>query len=340
MANADPKSDSFRNAVLNMERRAERQIYDDKLVKCFVPNRILDDLNTGSNQLLFGRRGVGKTHTLKAFLSQRVEQGSLCHYLDCTSFGSGIGADGSAKNVAIRFFAKFISTLSDGLLEDIVLTERPELDLQDTLLVALAEMSNLGAPKSVGETFDYAGIVRFTNIFLERLRVDRLTILLDEWAQIPPPSQPYFGEFLKRAFFSNPRVTVKIGVVDHTYRLSERVGEQLIGLERSGDIFGDVMMDRYFVWDQHETFVEQFFAEILYNHLGLELNFDLDLPAQAKARSVQDNFFTQHRVLSELCRAAEGNARDFLVLFGKAHARFRQQSAHLKIGLNKPSTAA
>ena len=68
MVSFDLRSDEFRKAVLNTERRAERQIYDDKLVKCFVPNRILEELDTNQNQLIFGRRGVGKTHTLKAFL--------------------------------------------------------------------------------------------------------------------------------------------------------------------------------------------------------------------------------------------------------------------------------
>ncbi len=68
----DLQSQHFRLAVLDIQRRAERQILDEKLVRCFVPNRVLDDLNSTSNQLLFGRRGVGKTHTLKVFASERV----------------------------------------------------------------------------------------------------------------------------------------------------------------------------------------------------------------------------------------------------------------------------
>src|SRR4051812_13166876 len=66
----DVRSHSFRRAVVNIERRAERQALDEKLVRTFVPNRVLDELETTANQLLFGRRGVGKTHTLKALLGK------------------------------------------------------------------------------------------------------------------------------------------------------------------------------------------------------------------------------------------------------------------------------
>ena len=99
-------------------------------------------------------------------------------------------------------------------------------------------------------------------------------------------------------------------------------------------------MDRYFVWDQDEKFVEQFFAEVLYNHLAIELNLDLDLDPQAKADYLLNLLFTRRQVLSELCRASEGNARDFLVLSGKAFTRFRQQTGHQKIGLEEIKTAS
>lgn len=340
MEQFDARNDEFRKAVLSIERRAERQIYDERLVRCFVPNRVLDELDANSNQLIFGRRGVGKTHTLKALLSQLVQRGSLCHYIDCTSFGSGLGADGSPKNVGVRFFSKFVKVLSDELLEDAIRTEEPRPGLHDSLLPPLVQMSELGSPRSEGETFDYSGIIRFTNEFLDRLNAERLTVLLDEWAQIPRRAQPFFAEFLKRAFFANPRVTLKIGVVDYAYRLSDRVGEQLIGLERSADIFSDVRMDRFFVWDQDQDFVERFFTGVLYNHLALELDFDVDISPEMKSTVVLNDLFTQRPVLSQLCRASEGNSRDFLVLFGKAHAKFRQQTAHQKIGVEDVHAAA
>ncbi len=340
MVEFDLRSEAFRRAVLNTERRAERQLYDERLVRCFVPNRVLEELDNNQNQLLFGRRGVGKTHTLKAFLGKKASGGTLCHYLDCTAFGSGLGVDGSRRNVGVRFFSKLLSNLADSLLDDATLTEKPDKTLHDDLQSILLQFSDLIGPKSIGETFDYSAIAGAISRFLDRLRTDRLILLIDEWAQIPPPAQPYFAEFLKRAFFANARVTVKVGVVDYAYRLSERIGGQLIGLERSADIFTDIRMDRFFVWDQDEEFVERFFAEVLFNHLVLELDTAQECQPDEKANIVSNQLFTQRRVLSELCRACEGNARDFLVLFGKAHARYRQQTAHQKVGLEDVHSAA
>ncbi len=128
--------------------------------------------------------------------------------------------------------------------------------------------------------------------------------------------------------------------MDYAYKLNERLGEQVIGLERSADIFTDVRMDRFFVWDQDEAFVEQFFGEVLFNHLAIEYGFDLDVPEKEKTEILQNQMFTQRRMLAELCRASEGNARDFLILFGKAHARYRQQTARQKIGLEDVHAAA
>ena len=50
-----------------MERRAER-VYDfRKLNDIFVENGVLMTLSINSNQLLLGRRGVGKTHLVRFF---------------------------------------------------------------------------------------------------------------------------------------------------------------------------------------------------------------------------------------------------------------------------------
>lgn len=254
------QSPKFKTAVRNIQRRAERQILEEKLVKCFVPNRILEELNTTSNQLLFGRRGVGKTHTLKVFASEHLVTGELTIYVDCTSFGSGLGNEGSFKNVGIRFFRKLLTFITDSLLEHATRRE-PPLDntIDNQILSVLANIDEVSRAKSEDTTFDYMAIQRFVNEFLDLIGATRITVLLDEWAQIPKNAQPFFAEFLKRAFFPNPRVSMKIGVVDYTYRLDGEYKGSRIGLERSADIFSDIQMDRYFVWDQDTEFVERFF---------------------------------------------------------------------------------
>lgn len=180
------------------------------------------------------------------------------------------------------------------------------------------QLSNLASPSSTGETFNYLEITRSTTRFLDKLKANNLTILIDEWAQIPENAQPYFAEFIKRAFFSNKRISFKIGVVDFAYKLSVRSDEHTIGLEKSADIFADIKMDRFFVWDKHSDFVEKFFAEVLYNHLAIELNYNLDATRDEKVSCISEDLFTQKHALSELCRSSEGNARDYLAIFGRA----------------------
>jgi hypothetical protein len=283
---------------------------------------------------------VGKTHTLKVFASEHVLGGELTVYLDCTSFGSGLGNEGSDKNIGIRFFRTLLRSLADSLLEHALRREAPVDGTDNRILVALANIEKAAEAKGDGATFDYLGIQRFVNEFLDLISATRVTILLDEWAQVPRRAQPFFAEFIKRTFFANPRVAMKIGVVDFTYRLDGEYKGSQIGLERSADIFSDIQMDRYFVWDEDRTFVEHFFAEVIYNHLAVELDLGLDLSTEEKHLFVLNKLFTQERAFVEMCRAAEGNARDMLVLFAKAHGRFCQQQSHQRIGLDEVHNAS
>src|SRR5438105_1433711 len=129
----------------------------------------------------------------------------------------------------------------------------------DRLVDILGEISERSIANNQGETFNYSEIVRLFKLFNVEIGANRLLIILDEWAQIPLEAQPYFAEFLKRAFFANTSITLKIGVVDYTYRLAQQQGGNLIGLEKSADIFSDIRMDTYFVWDEDRDFVENFF---------------------------------------------------------------------------------
>jgi hypothetical protein len=275
---------------------------------------------------------VGKTHTLKVYLARKTQEGALCTYIDCSSFGSGLGADGSAQNIGIRFFSKFLQVLGDNLLDHVIRLELPSKEREDRLVDLAGELSSQSAPSEVGGKFEYGEVIRLLNLFAKEIGTPRLYIILDEWAQIPIQAQPYFAEFLKRAFFANRTVTMKIGVVDYAYRLADHLGENLIGLEKSADIFSDIRMDSHFVWDLDKVFVENFFAELLYNHLAIELALSFELNKEAKVRAVRTDLFTQDRTFSELCRASEGNSRDFVVVFGRAHSDFLKQTRE-RVGL-------
>jgi hypothetical protein len=82
-------------AFLRIAKRAERQD-DDVLRNTFVDyGSVLDVLSSVDHQLIFGRRGTGKTHLLTVIRQKRKTQRELAIQLDMRNLGSagGIYAD-------------------------------------------------------------------------------------------------------------------------------------------------------------------------------------------------------------------------------------------------------
>jgi hypothetical protein len=79
---------SLHRALINLNKRAERSA-SEILVSNFVDSEPLFDLlSTQNNQVIYGRRGTGKTHALR-FLSEYVsERGDRAVYIDLRSIGS------------------------------------------------------------------------------------------------------------------------------------------------------------------------------------------------------------------------------------------------------------
>jgi hypothetical protein len=75
-------------ALINLNKRAERSS-NQILVSNFVDSEPLFDLlSTNNNQVIYGRRGTGKTHALK-YLAETVEKrGDHAIYIDLRSIGS------------------------------------------------------------------------------------------------------------------------------------------------------------------------------------------------------------------------------------------------------------
>ena len=172
------------------------------------------------------------------------------------------------------------------------------------------------------------------------MTADHLIIILDEWVAIPQAAQPYFAEYLKRAFFVKPRICFKICSVTYQTMMTMTVSSGAIGLERGADVFGDIDMDSYFVWDEDPENVERFFAEVLYNHLapGIE-QWPLDAAPSHKVDSMV-KCFTQRDGFVELCRAAEGNCRDLLNVFRLSYFEFARDKSASRISIANVKTAA
>lgn len=101
--------------------RAER-IEAKQIAETFVAVGPLQDvLDSTNNQLLYGRRGTGKTHALRYFLDIRNRAGDIAIYVDCQNIGSNqsIYEDKSLTLAerATRLLIDVCTTVHSGLLE-------------------------------------------------------------------------------------------------------------------------------------------------------------------------------------------------------------------------------
>lgn len=118
---------------------------------------------------------------------------------------------------------------------------------------------------------------------------------------------------------SVPAVCLKLLAVNYQCQFATRRGDDLVGLERGADVPDVVDLDRYLVYDEKRDFVTTFFGQLLFNHLGVSLGWDLTLPPAEKRQKIEASLFTQSRAFDELVRSAEGNCRDFLCIFSRAY---------------------
>jgi len=198
------------------------------------------------------------------------------------------------------------------------------------------------AARDLGQSvFNYRQIVDSLAQVLRDLRTGRLYVILDEWARIPKPAQPHLAEYLKRAVLPVPEICLKILAVNYQCELAIRHNGYRIGLERGADIPDTIDMDKYLVYDEKRDFVTSFFAQLLFNHLGVSLGWDLSVTPEKKESEVVKHLFTQQRTFVELVRAAEGNCRDYLCIFSRAYFdQFRQSSVSKAISVDNVVSAA
>src|SRR3972149_312485 len=57
----------IQSAVSSIQVRSDRQEDIDKLIRSFVDPGVLQKIDNNNNQIIYGRRGTGKTHVLRAF---------------------------------------------------------------------------------------------------------------------------------------------------------------------------------------------------------------------------------------------------------------------------------
>lgn len=162
----------------------------------------------------------------------------------------------------------------------------------------------------------------------------RIWILLDEWSSLPEVLQPYLADFIRRAILPIQNITVQIAAIEFRSCFRVDYSGDRIGLELGADIAADINLDDYFVYDASPSASVEFFSELLYRHL-FAFSQEAGLKEQ-NADEVVNAIFSQERVFSELARASEGVARDFINILQLAAMR----SDQTKISMNEIRAAA
>lgn len=111
-------------AVSRIRQRSERQEDLQKLLGTFVEVGILPFLNNRNHQILFGRRGTGKTHVFRVLGSELgKEPGNTVVYIDARTLGSSSQFSDSTvplKERCLSLFRDLLLEIYNGLLEHIV----------------------------------------------------------------------------------------------------------------------------------------------------------------------------------------------------------------------------
>jgi hypothetical protein len=115
-------SDIFANAVSNIVPRAERQPKLDALEETYVETGVFPQLDNANNQILYGRRGTGKTHLLRVLgaKSHSAMRVAIPVYIDIRVLGSAqLMADPTKPlvNRCVSVFRDLLAIIQSVLLD-------------------------------------------------------------------------------------------------------------------------------------------------------------------------------------------------------------------------------
>lgn len=140
-----------------------------------------------------------------------------------------------------------------------------------------------------------------------------LWIMIDEWSSLPLDLQPLLADLLRRTAFTVPGITVKIGAIERRSNFIDP-GTQgdYIGIELGADTSASIDIDDYLLFEDDRAEVQDFFANLLFNHvraLLAEEEIDLGFPSAQDFIRVA---FTDGPTFPQLCFFSEGVPRDAL----------------------------
>ncbi len=357
----------LRDAISNIQLRAEKQEDPSKILASFVDSGVMAALNNKNSQILYGRRGTGKTHLLR-FYEQQLVGVKDCEYLyidmrTLSSTGSLFRPEldrhhcvvGIAKDILLEIYnlLQNFAAKHGGSTESIkkleafgdAITEFTKIPLKEQLIqeknMSEEEKATAGISSLPNVTMGVEDKIATQNSAKDNLEViltdsmpfqlifstlrdvlkangiKQFYLLLDEWATLPEEIQPFLAEFLKRTLLPNPSITIKIASIEYRSKFNkEGNSTSKIGFELGSDIFANINLDEYFVFDMNPIRIENLFKNILYKHLLTELPKEYHSePEVANAEKLMTRIFSSPKTFVELVRASEGVVRDFINIF-------------------------
>ena len=363
-------TDLLMRCMIQLRGRAER-LAPDQVVESFsTVGPLLDLISTEDHQIVFGRRGTGKTHALRYLYATRNDATDCAVFVDMRNLGS----DGSIYSDhelpiaerATRLLLDTLAFIQDGVLDYAVNNNDVNLNVLNSPIDRLGEaVSNVrvrGSVTTVDEEKDRfsqsdnrgllarlsnsgprveahasqatsnqheatitrqeSGVevvsVRFPELsaalrdVVNNLPAKRIWIILDEWSSIPPDLQPFLADMLRRTFFTIPKVTVKIGAIEHRAKFRHETSSiEYIGFEVTADIRSNVRLDDYLLFDNSREDSLAFFKEFLFRHVRSYCK-EQGHPEPISADEVYRKSFNQRTSFEEFVKSAEGVPRDAL----------------------------
>lgn len=140
------KDNELALAVAKILQRSERQTDIDKLIASFVDMGIIPQIKNTNNQIIYGRRGTGKTHIFHVLQQAMESEGFTGVYIDARTLGSTSQFSDEDIPVAQRCLALFrdiLNPIHNSLIEHIIERSSPDaekaLDSADMLLQSINE---------------------------------------------------------------------------------------------------------------------------------------------------------------------------------------------------------
>jgi hypothetical protein len=135
-------------AVSKILQRSERQVDDEKIVETFVDLGVVAQLANRNNQIIYGRRGTGKTHVFRVLRSQLEDESeaNVVVYIDARTLGSSAQFSNESVELQRRvvallrdIFGPIYNSLLEHIVERVSDNANRALTALDQLIPAITE---------------------------------------------------------------------------------------------------------------------------------------------------------------------------------------------------------